>query len=261
MKRKTLVLNSVLAVSAVGLVAFGVTSLGAQGSASATETETTVRTGNVTQTVSATGNAVAAQDLTLNFASGGILTEVDVASGQTVAQGQVLAKVDSTTAENQLRTAQANLASAQARMAKGVDGFSAKNNFAANGYDTHSPGGYNLAAVIVAEIVMTAFLTVTIAAIFHWKFSAGFAGVSIGLVLTLIHLISIPIDNTSVNPARSLGVALFAGSDALKQLWVFIIFPIVGGVAGAVLYQFMAGKGEPEPQLERAGDLLDPPAV
>ena len=116
MKRKTLVLNSVLAVSAVGLVAFGVTSLGAQGSASATETETTVRTGNVTQTVSATGNAVAAQDLTLNFASGGILTEVDVASGQTVAQGQVLAKVDSTTAENQLRTAQANLASAQARM-------------------------------------------------------------------------------------------------------------------------------------------------
>jgi len=146
-------------------------------------------------------------------------------------------------------------------MAKGVDGFSAKNNFAANGYDTHSPGGYNLAAVIVAEIVMTAFLTVTIAAIFHWKFSAGFAGVSIGLVLTLIHLISIPIDNTSVNPARSLGVALFAGSDALKQLWVFIIFPIVGGVAGAVLYQFMAGKGEPEPQLERAGDLLDPPAV
>src|SRR6185369_892043 len=76
----------------------------------------TVRTGNVTQTVSATGNAVAAQDLTLNFASGGILTEVDVASGQTVAQGQVLAKVDSTTAENQLRTAQANLASAQARM-------------------------------------------------------------------------------------------------------------------------------------------------
>ena len=64
-----------------------------------------------------------------------------------------------------------------------------------------------------------------------------------------------------MNPARSLGVALFAGSDALKQLWVFIIFPIVGGVAGAVLYQFMAGKGEPEPQLERAGDLLDPPAV
>lgn len=127
-------------------------------------------------------------------------------------------------------------------MAKGVDGFSAKNNFAANGYDDFSPGGYNLGAVIIAEIVMTAFLTVAIAAIFHWDFSAGFAGVSIGLVLTLIHLISIPIDNTSVNPARSLGPALFAGSDALKQLWVFIIFPIIGGVAGAVLYSFLAGK-------------------
>lgn len=132
-------------------------------------------------------------------------------------------------------------------LAKGVDGFSAKNNFAANGFDDHSPGGYNLASVMVAEVVMTAFLTVTIAAIFHWKFSAGFAGVSIGLVLTLIHLISIPIDNTSVNPVRSLGPALFAGSDAISQLWVFIIFPIIGGIGGAVLYQFMAGKEEPEP--------------
>src|SRR4029450_7247250 len=129
-------------------------------------------------------------------------------------------------------------------MAKGVDGFSAKNNFAQNGYDDFSPGGYNLGAVIVAEIVMTAFLTVTIAAIFHWKFSAGVAGGPVGLVLTLIHLISIPIDNTSVNPARSLGVALFAGSDALKQLWVFIVFPIVGGIAGTVLYQFMASDEE-----------------
>ena len=127
-------------------------------------------------------------------------------------------------------------------MAKGVDGFSAKNNFAANGYDDFSPGGYNLASVIITEIVMTAFLTVTVAAIFHWNFSAGFAGVSIGLVLTLVHLISIPIDNTSVNPARSIAVAPFAGSDAMKQLWVFIIFPIVGGIAGAVLYQFMAGR-------------------
>ncbi len=103
-------------MTAVGLVAFGITSLGGSGSASATETETAVRTGNVTQTVSATGNAVAAEDLTLNFSGGGTLTEVDVAAGQTVTQGQVLARIDSTTAQNQLTTAQANLASAQARM-------------------------------------------------------------------------------------------------------------------------------------------------
>ncbi len=116
MKRTTIILNSVLAVTAVGLVAFGVTSLGAEGTAAATETETTVRTGSVTQTVSATGNAIAAEDLTLNFASAGTLTEVDVTAGQTVTAGQVLARVDSTTAENQLKTAQANLSSAQARL-------------------------------------------------------------------------------------------------------------------------------------------------
>jgi RND family efflux transporter MFP subunit len=115
-KRKTLILNSMLAVTAVGLVTFGVTSLGGSGSASATETETTVRAGSVTQTVSATGNAIAAEDLTLNFSGGGTLTEVDVAAGQTVTEGQVLARIDSTTAENQLKTAQANLSSAQARM-------------------------------------------------------------------------------------------------------------------------------------------------
>ncbi len=116
MKRKTIFLNSALAVSAVGLVAFGVTSLGSQGSAAATETETTVQTGNVTETVSATGNAAAADSLTLNFQSGGTLTEVDVTAGQTVTKGQVLAKVDSTTAANQLKTARANLSSAEARL-------------------------------------------------------------------------------------------------------------------------------------------------
>jgi HlyD family secretion protein len=115
-KRKTLMLNSVLAVSAAGLVAFGITSLGAEGSAAETETETPVRTGSVTQTVSATGNAIAAEDLTLNFQGTGVLTEVDVTAGSTVTAGQVLARIDSTTADNQLKTAQANLASAQARM-------------------------------------------------------------------------------------------------------------------------------------------------
>ena len=116
MKRKTIILNSVLAVTAAGLVAFGITSLGAEGTAAATETETPVSTGSVTQTVSATGNAIAAEDLTLNFSSGGTLTEVDVTAGQTVTAGQALAKIDSTTAANQLKTAQANLSSAQARM-------------------------------------------------------------------------------------------------------------------------------------------------
>ena len=117
MKRQTVILNSVLAVTALGLVAFGVTSLGDSGTAAATETLTTVQTGNVTQTVSATGNAVAADDLTLNFnGSGGVLTEVDVKAGDTVTAGQVLARVDATTAQNQLKTAQANLTSAQARM-------------------------------------------------------------------------------------------------------------------------------------------------
>ena len=88
---------------------------------------------------------------------------------------------------------------------------------------------------------MTAFLLVAIVASFHRQFSVGFAGVSIGLVLTLVHLISIPVDNTSVNPARSIAVASFAGSDAMQQLWVFIVFPIVGAIAGAVLYQFLQG--------------------
>jgi len=132
-------------------------------------------------------------------------------------------------------------------IANGIDGFDATNNFAANGWGEFSPSaappleGYNLAATIITEIVMTAFLVVAIVASFHRRFSVGFAGVSIGLVLTLVHLISIPVDNTSVNPARSIAVAFFAGSDAISQLWVFIVFPIVGGVAGAVLYQFLQG--------------------
>jgi aquaporin Z len=132
-------------------------------------------------------------------------------------------------------------------IANGIDGFDATNNFAANGWGEFSPSavppleGYNLAATIITEIVMTAFLLVAIVASFHRKFSVGFAGVSIGLVLTLVHLISIPVDNTSVNPARSIAVAPFAGSDAWQQLWVFIVFPIAGAIVGAVLYQFLQG--------------------
>lgn len=134
-------------------------------------------------------------------------------------------------------------------IASGKAGFSASaSGFATNGYGDRSPDGYSLMAALVTEVVLTAFFVWVILGATDTRAPRGFAPIAIGLALTLIHLVSIPIDNTSVNPARSLGVALFAGSDALKQLWVFIVFPIVGGVAGAVLYQFMAGKEEPEPE-------------
>lgn len=127
-------------------------------------------------------------------------------------------------------------------IAHGADGFSAEaTGFASNGYAEHSPGGYNLVSVAVTEIVMTAFLLFTVVSTLHRRFSVGFGGLAAGLVLTLIHLISIPVDNTSVNPARSLAVAVFQGSWAITQLWVFLVFPIIGGVAGAVLFHVMAG--------------------
>jgi RND family efflux transporter MFP subunit len=126
MRRKTLMLNSMLALGAVAIVGFGITSLGAEGSETPTETLTEVQTGTVAQTVSATGNAVTPQDLTLNFSAGGELVELGVAVGDTVTQGQVLAKVDSSAAENELRTAQANLASAQARLQGILDPLTAQ---------------------------------------------------------------------------------------------------------------------------------------
>jgi aquaporin Z len=140
-------------------------------------------------------------------------------------------------------------------IASGVDGFSAKDSgFASNGYGTHSPGGYELGAVIVAEIVMTALLTFTVLSTFHGKFPAGFGGLAVGLVLALIHLVSIPVSNTSVNPARSLSVAVFQHTWALEQLWVFIIFPIFGGALGALAFRALGGgevvpatAGEPLP--------------
>ena len=118
MRRKTLMLNSMLALGAVAIVGFGITSLGAEGSETPTETLTEVQTGTVSQTVSATGNAVTPQDLTLNFSTGGELVELNVTAGDAVTEGQVLAKVDSTTAANELRTAQANLASARGAVAR-----------------------------------------------------------------------------------------------------------------------------------------------
>lgn len=122
-------------------------------------------------------------------------------------------------------------------IANGVEGFEATNNFAQNGFDEFSPGGYNLAAVALAEIIFTALLVFVIASTLHPKFPAAGTGLAIGLSLTLIHLISIPVDNTSVNPARSFASAVFAGADAWEQLWAFIVFPLVGGLLGAFAWK------------------------
>ncbi len=111
--------------------------------------------------------------------------------------------------------------------------FSAQGSgFASNGYGMHSPGGFKLGAVMLAEVFFTAIFVFVIASTSRLSMPVGLTGVTIGLTLTIIHLISIPVDNTSVNPARSLSTAVFQGSWALDQLWVFIIFPIVGGILG-----------------------------
>jgi aquaporin Z len=117
-------------------------------------------------------------------------------------------------------------------------GFSAKaSGFASNGYGAHSPGGFKLPAVIIAEIAFTAIFVFVIASTSRKSMSPGMTGIAVGLMLTLIHLISIPVDNTSVNPARSLATAIFQHTWALKQLWAFILFPLVGGLLGALLWR------------------------
>lgn len=112
--------------------------------------------------------------------------------------------------------------------------------FASNGYGDHSPGGYSLLACLVSEVVLTAMFLFVILGATDKRAPAGFAPIPIGLALTLIHLVSIPVTNTSVNPARSTGVALFAGGAALEQLWLFWVAPIVGGALGAVIYNLIA---------------------
>ena len=111
--------------------------------------------------------------------------------------------------------------------------------FASNGFDTLSPGGYSAAAAFLCEVIMTAFFLVIILGATHRNAPAGFAPIAIGLGLTLIHLISIPVTNTSVNPVRSTGVALFAGSGAIGQLWLFWLAPILGGLIGGFLYKWL----------------------
>jgi aquaporin Z len=127
-------------------------------------------------------------------------------------------------------------------IASGQAGFDVGAGFAANGYGEHSPGQYTLLAALVCEVVMTAMFLVIILGATDKRAPAGFAPIAIGLALTLIHLISIPVTNTSVNPARSTGVAVFVGDWALAQLWLFWLAPIAGGAVGALLYRYLGGR-------------------
>jgi aquaporin Z len=129
-------------------------------------------------------------------------------------------------------------------IASGAEGFSLTAGFAANGYGAHSPGGYPLLSCVVCEVVMTLIFLFVIMGATDKRVPAGFAPIPIGLVLTLIHLISIPVTNTSVNPARSTGPAVFVGGWALGQLWLFWVAPIVGGVLGGLLYRSLASAQE-----------------
>lgn len=125
-------------------------------------------------------------------------------------------------------------------IASGKAGFDATTSgFASNGYGEHSPGGYSLQAAIVVELVLTAFFLIVIHGATDKRAPSGFAPLAIGLALTLIHLISIPVTNTSVNPARSTAVAIFQGTWALQQLWVFWLIPLIGGVVGGLIYRFL----------------------
>lgn len=128
-------------------------------------------------------------------------------------------------------------------IASGKPGFEL-GGFAANGYGEHSPGGYGMLAALVSEIVMTFMFLLIILGATHSKAPAGFAGVAIGLGLTLIHLISIPVTNTSVNPARSTSQALFVGDWAMGQLWLFWLAPIVGAVLAGLVYKYMSPEKE-----------------
>jgi len=152
-------------------------------------------------------------------------------------------------------------------IAKGLPfGYAAHvNGLGADGYGAHSPGGYSLAACFVAEIVLTAFLVITVLGSTDIAAPVGFAGIPIGLVLTLIHLVGIPITNTSVNPARSIGPAIFVGGWAIQQLWLFIVAPFLGAVLAAVVYAIIrpatplltaaeAERALPTEQIERAID-------
>ena len=125
-------------------------------------------------------------------------------------------------------------------IASGAEGFTLAGGFASNGYGDHSPGHYGIVACFVAEAVMTMMFLFIIMGSTHGKAPAGFAPLAIGLGLTLIHLVSIPVTNTSVNPARSTGPALFVGGWAISQLWLFWVAPLVGGALGGAIYRWLS---------------------
>lgn len=138
-------------------------------------------------------------------------------------------------------------------IASGKAGFDVHAGFASNGYGVHSPDGYALLSCFVCEVVMTFFFLMIILGSTHERAPKGFAPIAIGLGLTLIHLISIPVTNTSVNPARSTAVAVFCGGWAVDQLWLFWVAPIIGGVLGGVVHHALFEKTPPEPAI--AGDV------
>jgi aquaporin Z len=138
-------------------------------------------------------------------------------------------------------------------IAAGKAGFDVHAGFASNGYADHSPGGYAIGACFLCEVVMTFFFLIVILGSTHERAPKGFAPIAIGLGLTLIHLISIPVTNTSVNPARSTAVAIFCGGWALGQLWLFWVAPIIGGILGGVVHMMLFEKQPVEPPI--AGDL------
>ena len=143
-------------------------------------------------------------------------------------------------------------------IATGKEGFSVTSGFAANGFGIHSPGQYSVTAALVAEVILTAFFLIIIMGATDRRAPAGFAPVAIGLGLTLIHLVGIPVTNLSVNPARSTGPAIFVGGWALQQLWLFWVAPAIGAVLGAAIYNGVAaeaphaGEMAPQPRAARA---------
>ena len=125
-------------------------------------------------------------------------------------------------------------------IASGKAGFDVSAGFAANGYAAHSPGGYSMTAALVTEVVLTCFFLLVILGATDRRAPSGFAGIPIGLCLTLIHLIGIPVTNLSVNPARSTGPAVFVGGWALEQLWLFWLAPLAGAALGGIIYPLIA---------------------
>jgi len=121
-------------------------------------------------------------------------------------------------------------------VANNIEGYKSKNNFAQNGWGQYSPGGYGIVAAMFVEVVFTALLVYVVLSTTNVRFPLGFAGLAAGLAYALINLVTIPVDNTGVNPARSFGTALFAGTNALSQLWLFVIFPLIGGAVGALIW-------------------------